>query len=201
MIKKQKLISLAGCLAAGKTTLSQQIIKQFPQLVLAQEDIGNHEVFLSWIRREHSDGMLTQLEFYIRSVDLLMSMARSRPTATVLSDFSIDIHHWVYSRTLHDSKLISDQEWEICCEVYSHIETLLKSRFEIYHIALRVPKDTLLQRLQNRMRDSGDTITIGTVTAYVLAFESWLASHPEVSILLEEDISGFIRKIIHNVRE
>lgn len=192
MTNKKKLIVLAGCLAAGKTTLSREIFNRFPALGIASEDIGGHEIFQSWIRHEHSRGMLTQLEFYIRSVELLMCTARSQATI-VLSDFSIDIHHWVYSSTLHSSKIISDKEWQICGDVYLHVDALIRSRFDVFPIGLRVSEATLTHRLQERMRDSGDSISKDTIMAYSIAFERWLTSNPHVLILEEDEVNQFMQ--------
>jgi deoxyadenosine/deoxycytidine kinase len=185
-IDKPRLVSLCGCLCAGKSTLADSLVSMRIANIPLKEDLKQHPIYQAFLNTTAS-WMVTQLEFYVRWAQLICSI-EAQPGQVVVVDHSLDVHHNVYSSLAHDLKHISDREWYSLCAAYDAFGALTNSRFVARNLILNVSSQTLVSRLQTRNRDLGDEIHLELVTRQAAKFESWALDQEQGLILSEGEL-------------
>jgi len=186
----QSLVLLAGCLAAGKTTLAEAISTR-EDVVLAREDIGSLPLFDLWSQGVLQRVVLLQASFYCTTLATILRAAKSGKDIVVV-DHSPAIHHHVYSKVLWKRQLLSDADWEVCTRLYDALAAELSERFRIRHLALPVEAETLRMRLEERRRDGGDVIPLALIRDYGDAFTEWVAVQDRALVLTQPEGLSFL---------
>jgi len=102
-------IEIVGLLGSGKTTLLNKIALQSNTMVqCVYEELTPLNEVWNLIRETNQNYYLLQSSYYLESLNKIQKVAGNK---LIVSDFSLRVHHYVYSFHLHQNNLINQVEW------------------------------------------------------------------------------------------
>lgn len=115
-----KPICFMGNIGCGKSTWATKLSTK--GYYIAFEDL-NKIKYLEQYWKSGNFSFHTQIEFYATWLDLYYNANTQNRTSII--DSSIISHHMVFSYYMKKNKLISEDEFFVCCQLYSAISKLV----------------------------------------------------------------------------
>lgn len=115
-----KPISFMGNIGCGKSTWATKLSTKGYHIVF--EDLNA----IKYLEKYWKSGVYsfhTQIEFYATWLDLYYSAIQENGVSII--DSSIISHHMVFSCYMKKNKLITEEEFFVCCQLYSAISKLV----------------------------------------------------------------------------
>ncbi|MBN8641246.1 MAG: deoxynucleoside kinase [Flavobacteriales bacterium] len=102
-------IEIVGLLGSGKTTLLNKILLQSRDSVqCVHEELSPLNEVWNLIRETNQNYYLLQSAYYLESLNKIQKAIDNK---LIVSDFSLRVHHYVYSFHLLQKNLINQVEW------------------------------------------------------------------------------------------
>ena len=175
-----KHVVISGNIGVGKTTLSKKISKKF-NWKLQLEEVKNNP-YLDDFYKSMSDWSFHLQIFFLNSrFNQIQKISES--DNVVIQDRSIYEDYEVFTKTLHDSGVLKDREFNNYKRLYN---TILKyiSQPDL-HIYLRNNNiDNIIKNIKKRKRDFEKTIDKNYLLKLNEYYENWIRRHPKKRILI-----------------
>ena len=175
-----KHVVISGNIGVGKTTLSKKISKKF-NWNLQLEEVKNNP-YLDDFYKSMSDWSFHLQIFFLNSrFNQIQKISES--DNVVIQDRSIYEDYEVFTKTLHDSGVLKDREFNNYKRLYN---TILKyiSQPDL-HIYLRNNNiDNIIKNIKKRKRDFEKTIDKNYLQKLNEYYENWIRKHPKKKILI-----------------
>ena len=175
-----KHVVISGNIGVGKTTLSKKISKKF-NWKLQLEEVKNNP-YLDDFYKSMSDWSFHLQIFFLNSrFNQIQKISES--DNVVIQDRSIYEDYEVFTKTLHDSGVLKDREFNNYKRLYN---TILKyiSQPDL-HIYLRNNNiDNIIKNIKKRKRDFEKTIDKNYLIKLNEYYENWIRRHPKKRILI-----------------
>ena len=175
-----KHVVISGNIGVGKTTLSKKISKKF-NWKLQLEEVKNNP-YLDDFYKSMSDWSFHLQIFFLNSrFNQIQKISES--DNVVIQDRSIYEDYEVFTKTLHDSGVLKDREFNNYKRLYN---TILKyiSQPDL-HIYLRNNNiDNIIKNIKKRKRDFEKTIDNNYLIKLNEYYENWIRRHPKKRILI-----------------
>ena len=175
-----KHVVISGNIGVGKTTLSKKISKKF-NWKLQLEEVKNNP-YLDDFYKSMSDWSFHLQIFFLNSrFNQIQKISES--DNVVIQDRSIYEDYEVFTKTLHDSGVLKDREFNNYKRLYN---TILKyiSQPDL-HIYLRNNNiDNIIKNIKKRKRDFEKTIDKNYLINLNEYYENWIRRHPKKKILI-----------------
>ena len=175
-----KHVVISGNIGVGKTTLSKKISKKF-NWKLQLEEVKNNP-YLDDFYKSMSDWSFHLQIFFLNSrFNQIQKISES--DNVVIQDRSIYEDYEVFTKTLHDSGVLKDREFNNYKRLYN---TILKyiSQPDL-HIYLRNNNiDNIIKNIKKRKRDFEKTIDKNYLQKLNDYYENWIRKHPKKKILI-----------------
>ena len=175
-----KHVVISGNIGVGKTTLSKKISKKF-NWKLQLEEVKNNP-YLDDFYKSMSDWSFHLQIFFLNSrFNQIQKISES--DNVVIQDRSIYEDYEVFTKTLHDSGVLKDREFNNYKRLYN---TILKyiSQPDL-HIYLRNNNiDNIIKNIKKRKRDFEKTIDKNYLQKLNEYYENWIRKHPKKKILI-----------------
>ena len=175
-----KHVVISGNIGVGKTTLSKKISKKF-NWNLELEEVKNNP-YLDDFYKSMSDWSFHLQIFFLNSrFNQIQKISES--DNVVIQDRSIYEDYEVFTKTLHDSGVLKDREFNNYKRLYN---TILKyiSQPDL-HIYLRNNNiDNIIKNIKKRKRDFEKTIDKNYLIKLNEYYENWIRRHPKKRILI-----------------
>lgn len=103
-------IEIVGLLGSGKTTLLNKIaLHSNDSVQIVHEELSPLNEVWNLIRETNQNYYLLQSAYYLESLNKIQKALRNK---LIVSDFSLRVHHYVYSFHLLQNNLINQVEWD-----------------------------------------------------------------------------------------
>ena len=175
-----KHVVISGNIGVGKTTLSKKISKKF-NWNLQLEEVKNNP-YLDDFYKSMSDWSFHLQIFFLNSrFNQIQKISES--DNVVIQDRSIYEDYEVFTKTLHDSGVLKDREFNNYKRLYN---TILKYIDQPdLHIYLRNNNiDNIIKNIKKRKRDFEKTIDKNYLQKLNEYYENWIRKHPKKKILI-----------------
>ncbi len=142
-------IEIVGLLGAGKTTLLNKIAGQkiHETQCLYEELTPLNEVW-NLVRETNNNYFLLQASYYLESLSKIQNAIGSQ---LIITDFSLTVHHFVYSFYLLQKNLLNLTEWNVLTQMFDLYSANLPVTTGMIMIDAE-PKE-LLENLHQRNRN------------------------------------------------
>ncbi len=142
-------IEIIGLLGAGKTTLLNKIsCEQQSDVLCVYEDLSALNEIWDFINKTQRNYFLLQSAYYLEAFDKLLTHTSEQ---MLISDFSLRVHHFVYSFHLLEQQMINEIEWTMLNKmlaIYSENLPSIKG-----FLLIEATPDELLANLRERNRN------------------------------------------------
>jgi deoxyadenosine/deoxycytidine kinase len=196
-----KLITIAGNLGAGKTTLTKLICDHggFIPYWERPEEHPFQTVFLDDLPKW---ALANQMEFLLFRCEQELQIRKNNQTAVMDGGFDQDFH--VFTKNLYHKGHLTSDEFNICNRFYHFVRSFLPPPDIIIRIIIDTP--TLLQRRLNRDRKTVDLLfNPKEFVDLELLLDEWLKGEASTPVLLfpfehdlnrcTDEINALIRQI------
>jgi deoxyadenosine/deoxycytidine kinase len=199
--KKPKHIAVAGNIGAGKTTLTEQLSKQYkwiPQF----EDV-DHNPYLNDFY-EDMPRWSFQLQIYFLNSRLNQLLDIHRGTETVIQDRTIYEDAHIFAPNLHEMNLMSKRDFNNYFTFFETLKTMVQPPDLLIYIQCSVP--TLVGQIQKRGREYEENIRLDYLKKLNEYYSKFIAGYKEGPLLIvngdenkfgesEEDLGKIITKV------
>lgn len=142
-------IEIVGLLGAGKTTLLNKIaLQKCSNVCCVYEELSPLNEVWNLIRETNQNYYLLQSSYYLESFNKIQNAASDR---LIISDFSLNVHHFVYSFHLLQKKLLNQVEWNVLNKMLKLFSANLPVITGI--ILIDATESELLENLHRRNRN------------------------------------------------
>ena len=197
-MKKIKHIVISGNIGVGKTTLSEKISKKF-NWELQLEEVKDNPYLDDFYKSMKDWSFHLQIFFLNSRFNQIQKISESNNV--VIQDRSIYEDYEVFTKTLYDSGVLMEREFNNYKRLYN---TILKYTNEpdllIYLRNLNINK--IISNIYKRSRNFEKSIDKEYLTKLNLYYENWIKKHPKEKVLTidlsENDFiedSKFLKKI------
>ncbi len=178
-MKNIKHIVLSGNIGVGKTTLSEIISKQF-NWDLQLEEVNDNPYLDDFYKSMRDWSFHLQIFFLNSRFNQIQKISES--SNVVIQDRSIYEDFEVFTKTLHDSGVLMEREFNNYKKLYY---TILKYINEpdllIYLRNLNI--DKIISNINKRSRKFEKTIDKNYLQKLNLYYENWISKHPKNKVL------------------
>ncbi len=178
-MKKIKHIVISGNIGVGKTTLSGKISKQF-NWELQLEEVKDNPYLDDFYKSMKDWSFHLQIFFLNSRFNQIQKISESNNV--VIQDRSIYEDYEVFTKTLYDSGVLMEREFNNYKRLYN---TILKYTNEpdllIYLRNLNINK--IISNIYKRSRNFEKSIDKEYLTKLNLYYENWIKKHPKEKVL------------------
>ena len=178
-MKKIKHIVISGNIGVGKTTLSGKISKQF-NWELQLEEVKDNPYLDDFYKSMKDWSFHLQIFFLNSRFNQIQKISES--SNVVIQDRSIYEDYEVFTKTLHDSGVLMEREFNNYKRLYN---TILKYINEpdllIYLRNLNINK--IISNIDKRSRKFEKSIDKEYLKKLNLYYENWIKKHPKEKVL------------------
>ena len=178
-MKKIKHIVISGNIGVGKTTLSEKISKKF-NWELQLEEVKDNPYLDDFYKSMKDWSFHLQIFFLNSRFNQIQKISESNNI--VIQDRSIYEDFEVFTKTLHDSGVLMDREFNNYKRLYN---TILKYIEEpdllIYLRNLNI--DKIISNIEKRSRKFEKAIDKDYLKKLNLYYENWISKHPKDKVL------------------
>lgn len=142
-------IEIVGLLGAGKTTLLNKIaLQKCSNVCCVFEELSPLNEVWNLIRETNQNYYLLQSSYYLESFNKIQNATSDR---LIISDFSLNVHHFVYSFHLLQKNLLNQVEWNVLNKMLKLFSANLPVITGI--ILIDATESELLENLHQRNRN------------------------------------------------
>ena len=178
-MKKIKHIVISGNIGVGKTTLSGKISKQF-NWELQLEEVKDNPYLDDFYKSMKDWSFHLQIFFLNSRFNQIQKISES--SNVVIQDRSIYEDYEVFTKTLHDSGVLMEREFNNYKRLYN---TILKYINEpdllIYLRNLNI--NNIISNIDKRSRNFEKSIDKVYLKKLNLYYENWIKKHPKEKVL------------------
>jgi deoxyadenosine/deoxycytidine kinase len=178
-LKKIKHIVISGNIGVGKTTLSEKISKKF-NWELQLEEVKDNPYLDDFYKSMKDWSFHLQIFFLNSRFNQIQKISES--SNVVIQDRSIYEDYEVFTKTLHDSGVLMEREFNNYKRLYN---TILKYINEpdllIYLRNLNINK--IISNIDKRSRKFEKSIDKEYLKKLNLYYENWIKKHPKEKVL------------------
>tara|TARA_B100001778_G_C18304422_1_gene501318 strand:- start:2 stop:631 length:630 start_codon:yes stop_codon:yes gene_type:complete len=178
-LKKIKHIVISGNIGVGKTTLSEKISKKF-NWELQLEEVKDNPYLDDFYKSMKDWSFHLQIFFLNSRFNQIQKISESNNV--VIQDRSIYEDYEVFTKTLYDSGVLMEREFNNYKRLYN---TILKYTNEpdllIYLRNLNINK--IISNIYKRSRNFEKSIDKEYLTKLNLYYENWIKKHPKEKVL------------------
>ena len=185
-MKKINHIVISGNIGVGKTTLSEKISKKF-NWELQLEEVKDNPYLDDFYKSMKDWSFHLQIFFLNSRFNQIQKISESNNV--VIQDRSIYEDYEVFTKTLYDSRILMEREFNNYKRLYN---TILKYINEpdllIYLRNLNI--DKIISNIDKRSRNFEKSIDKEYLKKLNIYYENWIKKHPQEKILtidLSED--------------
>ena len=178
-MKKIKHIVISGNIGVGKTTLSEKISKKFGW-ELQLEEVKDNPYLDDFYKSMKDWSFHLQIFFLNSRFNQIQKISES--SNVVIQDRSIYEDYEVFTKTLHDSGVLMEREFNNYKRLYN---TILKYINEpdllIYLRNLNI--NNIISNIDKRSRNFEKSIDKEYLKKLNLYYENWIKKHPKEKVL------------------
>ena len=179
-MKKIKHIVISGNIGVGKTTLSEKISKKF-NWDLQLEEVKDNPYLEDFYKSMSNWSFHLQIFFLNSRFNQIQKISESKKI--VIQDRSIYEDYEVFTKTLYDSGVLMEREFNNYKRLYN---TILKYINEpdllIYLKNLNI--DKIISNIDKRSRKFEKAIDKEYLKKLNLYYENWIKEHPQDKVLI-----------------
>ena len=175
-----KHVVISGNIGVGKTTLSKKISKKF-NWKLQLEEVKNNP-YLDDFYKSMSDWSFHLQIFFLNSrFNQIQKISES--DNVVIQDRSIYEDYEVFTKTLHDSGVLKDREFNNYKRLYNTILKYIDQPDLLIYLRNN-NIDNIIKNIKKRKRDFEKTIDKNYLHKLNEYYENWIRKHPKKKILI-----------------
>ena len=175
-----KHVVISGNIGVGKTTLSKKISKKF-NWNLQLEEVKNNP-YLDDFYKSMSDWSFHLQIFFLNSrFNQIQKISES--DNVVIQDRSIYEDYEVFTKTLHDSGVLKDREFNNYKRLYNTILKYIDQPDLLIYLRNN-NIDNIIKNIKKRKRDFEKTIDKNYLQKLNDYYENWIRRHPKKRILI-----------------
>ena len=175
-----KHVVISGNIGVGKTTLSKKISKKF-NWNLQLEEVKNNP-YLDDFYKSMSDWSFHLQIFFLNSrFNQIQKISES--DNVVIQDRSIYEDYEVFTKTLHDSGVLKDREFNNYKRLYNTILKYIDQPDLLIYLRNN-NIDNIIKNIKKRKRDFEKTIDKNYLIKLNEYYENWIRRHPKKRILI-----------------
>ena len=175
-----KHVVISGNIGVGKTTLSKKISKKF-NWKLQLEEVKNNP-YLDDFYKSMSDWSFHLQIFFLNSrFNQIQKISES--DNVVIQDRSIYEDYEVFTKTLHDSGVLKDREFNNYKRLYNTILKYIDQPDLLIYLRNN-NIDNIIKNIKKRKRDFEKTIDKNYLQKLNEYYENWIRKHPKKKILI-----------------
>ena len=175
-----KHVVISGNIGVGKTTLSKKISKKF-NWNLQLEEVKNNP-YLDDFYKSMSDWSFHLQIFFLNSrFNQIQKISES--DNVVIQDRSIYEDYEVFTKTLHDSGVLKDREFNNYKRLYNTILKYIDQPDLLIYLRNN-NIDNIIKNIKKRKRDFEKTIDKNYLLKLNEYYENWIRRHPKKRILI-----------------
>ena len=175
-----KHVVISGNIGVGKTTLSKKISKKF-NWKLQLEEVKNNP-YLDDFYKSMSDWSFHLQIFFLNSrFNQIQKISES--DNVVIQDRSIYEDYEVFTKTLHDSGVLKDREFNNYKRLYNTILKYIDQPDLLIYLRNN-NIDNIIKNIKKRKRDFEKTIDKNYLQKLNDYYENWIRKHPKKKILI-----------------
>lgn len=164
----QKRVEIAGLLGAGKTTLLNKIaLHKKNDVHCIYENLSPLSDVWNLVRETNQNYYLLQSSYYLESINKLLKVKGNK---IIVSDFSLRVHHYVYSFHLLQQNMINQVEWDALCKMLDLYTTTLP--FVTGIILIDATPTELLDNLHTRNRNLDSNTSLDYLNNLLKCFQT-----------------------------
>ena len=178
-MKNIKHIVISGNIGVGKTTLSEIISKKF-NWELQLEEVKDNPYLDDFYKSMKDWSFHLQIFFLNSRFNQIQKISESNNV--VIQDRSIYEDFEVFTKTLHDSGVLMDREFNNYKRLYNTILKYIKEPdLLIYLRNLNI--DKIISNIEKRSRKFEKAIDKDYLKKLNLYYENWISKHPKDKVL------------------
>ena len=175
-----KHVVISGNIGVGKTTLSKKISKKF-NWKLQLEEVKNNP-YLDDFYKSMSDWSFHLQIFFLNSrFNQIQKISES--DNVVIQDRSIYEDYEVFTKTLHDSGVLKDREFNNYKRLYNTILKYIDQPDLLIYLRNN-NIDNIIKNIKKRKRDFEKTIDKNYLQKLNEYYENWIRKHPKKKIII-----------------
>ena len=178
-MKKIKHIVISGNIGVGKTTLSGKISKQF-NWELQLEEVKNNPYLDDFYESMKDWSFHLQIFFLNSRFNQIQKISES--SNVVIQDRSIYEDYEVFTKTLYDSGVLMEREFNNYKRLYNTILKYIKEPDLLIYLRNRnISK--IISNIEKRSRKFEKSIDKEYLKKLNLYYENWIKKHPKEKVL------------------
>ena len=178
-MKKIKHIVISGNIGVGKTTLSGKISKQF-NWELQLEEVKNNPYLDDFYESMKDWSFHLQIFFLNSRFNQIQKISESNNV--VIQDRSIYEDYEVFTKTLYDSGVLMEREFNNYKRLYNTILKYIKEPDLLIYLRNRnISK--IISNIEKRSRKFEKSIDKEYLKKLNLYYENWIKKHPKEKVL------------------
>ena len=178
-MKKIKHIVISGNIGVGKTTLSGKISKQF-NWELQLEEVKDNPYLDDFYKSMKDWSFHLQIFFLNSRFNQIQKISES--SNVVIQDRSIYEDYEVFTKTLYDSGVLMEREFNNYKRLYNTILKYIKEPDLLIYLRNRnISK--IISNIEKRRRNFEKSIDKEYLKKLNLYYENWIKKHPKEKVL------------------
>ena len=178
-MKKIKHIVISGNIGVGKTTLSGKISKQF-NWELQLEEVKDNPCLDDFYKSMNDWSFHLQIFFLNSRFNQIQKISES--SNVVIQDRSIYEDYEVFTKTLYDSGVLMEREFNNYKRLYNTILKYIKEPDLLIYLRNRnISK--IISNIEKRSRKFEKSIDKEYLKKLNLYYENWIKKHPKEKVL------------------
>tara|TARA_B110000014_G_C20051024_1_gene546741 strand:- start:322 stop:957 length:636 start_codon:yes stop_codon:yes gene_type:complete len=178
-LKKIKHIVISGNIGVGKTTLSGKISKQF-NWELQLEEVKDNPYLDDFYKSMKDWSFHLQIFFLNSRFNQIQKISES--SNVVIQDRSIYEDYEVFTKTLNDSGVLMEREFNNYKRLYNTILKYIKEPDLLIYLRNRnISK--IISNIEKRRRNFEKSIDKEYLKKLNLYYENWIKKHPKEKVL------------------
>ena len=179
-------IAIAGNIGAGKTTLTTMLAKRYGWKAHF-EPVDNNPYLADYY--EDMNRWAFNLQIYFLNKRFRDVVEISRSADTVIQDRTIFEDARIFAPNLHDMGLMSDRDFDNYTHLFDLMLSLVKLPDLLIYIRCSVPH--LIDHIQMRGREYGQTMRIDYLRGLNERYEEWIKSYDGHLMIVDGDNIDF----------
>ena len=178
-MKKIKHVVISGNIGVGKTTLSKKVSEKF-NWDIELEEVKNNPYLNDFYNSMSKWSFHLQIYFLNSRFNQIQKISESKKT--VIQDRSIYEDYEVFTKTLNDSGVLMEREFNNYKRLYNTILKYIKEPDLLIYLRNRnISK--IISNIEKRRRNFEKSIDKEYLKKLNLYYENWIKKHPKEKVL------------------